>query len=219
MGETGYFEKEYISSRHEYVEEVREIIEKGPPAPEQDWEVIWVLSGPEQKFDDPPREGKYNQTKHRFETAVNIAKEVTALRLQKMKEEVTLEDIAAHGPTLYFNGRDDQNQAFRELIAGQGVEKEFQFPDAKVMVSSDLNIQSTSHQFELFPKDFVPEDAKLVVVTDLYHLPRTRRYFDKFPLVEKDKRVLYPALPASIPPRAALEEAKKIYPYIQQGFL
>lgn len=219
MEETGYFGKEYVASRHEYVEEVREIIERGPPSPEQDWDVIWILSGPEQKFDDPPSEGKYNQTRHRFETAVNIAKEVTALRVKKTIEEVTLQDIAAHGPTLYFNGRDDQNQSFRELITRQGVEKEFQFPDAKVIVSPDLNIKYTSHQFEFFPKDLVPEGAKLVVVTDLYHLPRTRRYFDKFPLVEKDKRVLYPALPASIPLRAALEEAKKIYPYIQRGFL
>lgn len=86
--EGGYFDPKYVESRHKIAEEYRGLAEQELPAPEKDWDVIWALSGPEETLEEkagahPGEEHKnigYNQTRRRLETALQVAREVTALR-------------------------------------------------------------------------------------------------------------------------------------------
>jgi len=217
----GYHNEEYQKSRHEYVEEIRTIVEKGFPEPQTDWETIWVISGPEIRFDDPPeKKNGVNQTQSRFETGLSITKKVAALRAQKDVNRLTLSDLELHCPRIYFNGLDAHNDYLRSIVADGSFEQEYDFPSEKLIIAPpNHGIQHTGDQFEKFPHDLVPQTGKLVVVSDLYHIPRVKRYFNKYPITPIENVVLYPAKPMILSVSRALNEAKKIYPYTQQGIL
>jgi hypothetical protein len=228
MAHEGYFEAGYIESRQKVVEELREMAEKGPPAPEANWDVIWVFSGPELNFDGDmnTREtgrkiDNYNQTKQRWETALTVARQVTAVRLGKPVEQITRKNIAEHGPAVYFNGTQKHNECFRKYCESGGlVENEYDFPSSKIQITKQDGIVNTGDQFQDFPAELVPETGRLVLVSDLYHLPRVKRYAKKneakMPL---DRLILYPAQPQKLPIRNTIEGIRSIYPYLKKGFI
>lgn len=228
-GLENYFDPKYLESRKKVVREFRELAKKEPPAPEKDWEVIWPLTGPEDTFAKaaqahPGEEHKtakgYNQTRRRFETALAVVREVTAARLRKPRDEVTLDDIKAHGPCIYWNGKAATNDYLRELIESGKFEDEFHFPGSRIRITDARDIRHTGDQFEKFPQDLFPPEGKVAIVSDLYHLPRVKRtmrkYPDKFPI---ERSILYPSQPLTLPTKNALREAKNIYLYSKKGIL
>lgn len=227
--ELDYHDPKYQEARYEYIDRIREIIENGVPEPHTDWDTIWVLSGPEVRFDDPPEsftplpglgQKVVNQTKSRFETGLTIAKKVAALRCNKDSNDLSISDIERFSPTVYFNGLDAHNDYIQSILADGSFEKEFGFPSEKlVLPPPNHGVRHTGDQFEKFPHDLVPQDGKLVVVSDLYHLPRIEKYLNKYPLVAKKDAVLYPSNPVMLPVKRALQEARKLYPYILKGIL
>jgi len=223
-----YFDPEYRASRKRVGQELREFAETQPPSPEPDWGVIWPLVGPELTFEEQAptvtEEAKktvaYNQTKQRFETAINLARQVTALRLGKPFVEVTIADISQAGPTVYWNGRVEHNENLAKIVASGDLEKKYHFPVSKILITTSQRITNTKDQFEDFPDSILPAQEKLVVVTDLYHLPRSKRYLQKYPnKFPPDRMVLYPSQPVSLPPKMALRELKNIFPYSKKGDL
>ena len=221
-----YHDPEWVESRHKVVGELREISEKELPKPEFDWGTIWVISGPElnwegDKINPGERSAGYNQTRKRWETGLKMAREVTALRLNKKLNEVSIDDIKKHGPTIYFNGTKAHNDNFKEFARPGGqLETEFDFPSSNVRISENIGIKHTDHQFEDFPKDMLVEGNKLVIVSDLYHIPRLTRYADKYPDKFLAKQtVFYPAEPLTVPVAPTLREARKIHTYIKGGIL
>jgi hypothetical protein len=213
-----YHDIEYKNSRHEYIEKIREIVEQGPPVAETDWNTIWVLSGPEYNFEEPGEGDKPNQTKNRFETGISVAKEVATIRADDVSDD-ELQDVNQYLPEIYFNGTDLQNDYIRDLIKNKVFEKDYSYPSNKIIVSPNLGITNTGDQFDCISKANIISDGKLVTVTDLYHIPRIEKYFNKYKITDKGKIVLYPALPMNLPVERALSEAKKIFPYTQQGIL
>lgn len=228
--ETGnsYFDQEQVDSRHKIMAEYRELAKQAPPLPEKDWGVIWALTGPEETFAEgakahPGEEHKttgYNQTKRRFETALRVAREVTALRLGKEVEKVTSADIKEQGPIIYWGGKAAVNDWFKEFVRSGDYGKTYDFPVENIKITDSRTIQHTGHQFEEFPQDLIPENSKVAIVTDLYHIPRVKRYMkkhqDKFPA---GKSLVYPSQPSVLPKRATLQEIRKILLYSQQGIL
>ena len=213
-----YHDSEYQASRQEYVKRIREIVERGLPEPKPDWNMVWVLSGAEENFEDPSEKGVINQTKNRFETGINIAKMVAKLRTEEMSGDAEPPDFAKYIPHIYFNGTDKQNDFIRKIILEKAFEDKYSFPSEKITISPNQGIRHTGDQFSLFPKEYIPDKGKLVTVTDLYHIPRAEKYFKKHS-IDPEKIVLYPAVPVTLPVRKALSEAKKIFPYLQQGIL
>ncbi|MFA6106170.1 MAG: hypothetical protein WC745_00680 [Patescibacteria group bacterium] len=213
-----YHDREYQASRHEYVERIRKIVERGLPRPKPDWNMVWVLGGPEEKFEDPGEDRQINQTKNRFETGIDIAKMVAKLRAGETSNNAKLPDITNLYPHIYFNGRDEQNDYIRKMISEKVFEEKYSFPSEKIIVSPNQGIKHTGDQFSLFPKEYMPDKGKLVTVTDLYHIPRVEKYFKKY-LIDHEKIVMYQATPTILPVQRALSEAKKIFPYLQQGIL
>lgn len=187
--------------------------------PQKDWDLVWVLSGPEITLspDEQETEGG-NQTRERFATGLALLREVTALRLGKALEEVTGEDVQKYGPRLYYNGTKEHDLALRDWMNGTDFEG-FKVPMESIELSDwPEDIRHTGDQFADFDKRFVPSaSGKLVVVTDLYHLPRTKRYFDKgFPVPLK-QTILYPSRPGILRVNRALSEVKKIPQYEKAG--
>jgi len=215
-----YHDSDYRADRHEYVDEIRAILERGLPAPETDWNTVWVISGPEEKFGDPgEKKGEINQTKNRFETGLNIAKMVAALRAHKELWDTELSDLTKFAPNIYFNGTDEQNDSIREMVSKGAFETEYNFPPKRILISPNLGIKHTGDQFTLYPKAHIPGEGKLVAVTDLYHIPRVRKCFKKYPIMPEERIILYPATPTTLPVQRALSEAKKIFQYIKRGIL
>lgn len=222
----GYFEPKNVAFRHKIVKEYRDLAEQELPIPEKDWGVIWALTGPEETFAEeakahPGEEHKttnYNQTKRRFETALQVAREVTAVRCGKEAAAVTPADIKEQGPIVYWGGKAAINDYFKKFVESGEFEKNYNFPVQNIKITESRTIQHTDHQFEYFPRELATEEGKVVIVTDFYHLPRVRRYLekykDKFPA---GKSVLYPAQPSGLPLKTTLQEIKKIPLYVEKG--
>jgi hypothetical protein len=208
-------------NRRLVLQELREFVERGIPEPQEDWNVISPLSGPETGniFDEENiGNSGYNETEKRFRTAIDIAKAVTAKRLAKPLEEITIADIRANGPFLYFNGLAEQNQ----FLADEGLnilENKYGFPRENIKITQNMNIRHTGHQFQDYP-DGLAGNGKFVLVSDLYHLPRMSRYLGLDTVsLNPENTVLSPALPLSLNIPLTLDEIKKIYPYIEKGIL
>lgn len=221
-----YHNADWVKSRHKIVDELREISEKELPKPESNWEVVWVFSGPElnwegNKVNPGERSVGYNQTRKRWETGLKVAREVTACRLNKKPEEVTMEEIKKSGPKIYYNGTKEGNDNFREFSKPGGqLEIELNFPSSNVVISENADIKHTGNQFEDFPSGMVLPGNKLVIVSDLYHLPRLKRYTEKYhDKFSQEQTVFYPAEPLTVPVAPTLEEIKKIFRYIKGGIL
>jgi hypothetical protein len=215
-----------VASRNRYIAELREMLEEGSPVPEKDWNHIYVFSGPEITFEDPPHEsGPYNQTQFRLETGIDIARQITALRLNKKYDDVTAEDIRMAGPTIHFDGYSGHNTYMRTVIAEKRLGRDFGFPDEKFILPDEKSRQHTAHtgeQIAHFPDEIIADDGKFVIVSDLYHLPRIKRYLGgKYDAkkIPTERVVFYYAAPARVPVRAALREARNIHPYHKRGFL
>ena len=179
--------------------------EAGPPKAETDWGTIWVFSGPEINFEgtiNPCEAARartdYNSTQQRFETGLDVARQVTAIRVHKPVEEITLADIEEHGPTIYWSGTAKHNDYFRDYIRPGGL------------------VETAYH----FPAEYITPEQRVVMVSDLYHLPRLKRYAkkheDKFPA---ERLVLYPAQPQRLPIKNTLGDLRNIYLYLKKGFI
>ncbi len=198
-------------------------------APKANWDTIWVLSGTTAENLNEPQPGEKNETLQRLMTGFWLMRQVTAVRMTKRVEEVTEDDVREHGPVLYFNGAlnketgVNQNAELQAWIAS-GELKEFGIPAESIhFTNRDDTIVHTGDQFEDFPSTLSPEQGgRLVIVTDLYHLPRVKRYVQKgYPNITTppEEVVLYPALPATLPLGKALAEVHKTPTYIDRGIL
>lgn len=153
MNQENYFNPEYSASRKKVLKELKELAETESPKPQEDWGIIWIISGPEINFSGDVNPGEkaipgYNQTKQRFETGLRIAREVTALRLHKHPEEVTKEDISGNGPNIYYNAKAASNEFIREIAKPNNLlETEYDFPGQKIIVTDNESIMNTDHQF------------------------------------------------------------------------
>ena len=229
------------------LDEMRESHNIELPEAQEDWDLIWPLSGPPidiaEEFNESQEketghallisgdkiaqkdiERKRNESNIRLTKGINIAKEVTAKRLGKKIEELTIEDIQNFGPDIYWNATDESNDNLRQRINEGWVEQRYDFPREKIVVSPNLGILHTGHQFEKFPEKFASKYKKTVVVTDIYHMPRTKRYFNKKynrALAEEmaeGRIILYPS-GSKIPYDKAKGEIDKIPEYIDEGIL
>ena len=219
MPEKNYFNPEHSASRRKVLVELKTMAEAEPPKPQEDWDVVWVISGPEIDFAGNVNPGEkvipnYNQTKQRFEAGLKIARDVTALRLQKQPEEVTKEDIENSGPSIYYNAKAASNEYIREIAQPNNLlETKYNFPGQKIIVTNNESIMNTDHQFEDFPAEMTKPNAKIVIVSNLHHLPRIKRYVQKYPeKLPSEQVVLYP-VPVQkneIPATTYMGEIKKI---------
>lgn len=200
--------------RHRILSEMKEIRNNPPPVVRADWDIVWVLSGPQITFEEG--EGDCNQTRNRLITGFNVAKKVAATRLDKSAEELTLEEIDEHAPPIYFNGFDEQNQNIRATAESGMLEENYGFSGSKLLVAGSEGIIRTPDNFKLFQTDLLESIRKIVLVTDAYHLPRTRRISETKIIDGEDnpvpgnKIIFYPSQPITFPFMAVRRDVGRI---------
>lgn len=208
--------------------------------PKEDWDLIWVLSGSPIDIAEEFKEGseskevlfdakdkiaaedtarKINESKERLETGIKLAKEIAAKRLNKIVEELTSEDIRSAGPDIYWNATNWGNDNLRTRISDGFLDK-YNFPSEKIVISPNLGIQHTGHQFEKIEDAIIEGRRKIVIISSAYHLPRVKRYLHKKgSKITEENSVLYASEPKRFPVGKSLGEIKKVPGYIKQGIL
>lgn len=226
-----------IIIKRDVVEGMKEFAYEKAPEPQQDWDLIWVISGPPMDISEDFREDhevlvgyndkiakndvvkKINESRERFLTGLRVAKAVTAKRLGKDADAVTSEEIKESGPDIFWNATDWGNDNLRQRI-GEGFLDQYDFPKEKVIVSENLGIEHTGHQFERLDENIIAGRRKVVIVSDVYHLPRIQRYINiEGDKISEDMTVLYPSEPRRVPVGKGLAEVRKIPNYIEKGIL
>lgn len=210
------FGKEYQQS---LFKELRQIC-NNIPIPQSDWDLIWVLSGPQITFEEVPSISS-NQTRNRLITGFSLSRQITALKLDKQYDELSIDEVKFFGPQIYFNGYNCSNISLRKTKSSGILEKDYDFPSQNLIIGPEEGITNTADQFTKFPLSYTDMSRKIVVVTDAYHLLRVRRYAstdcNPIPL---DKLVYYPSLPISFPLATTAHEIKdKIPSYIEKAYI
>lgn len=232
--------KEEKRIRRRVLEEMKELGRGEDPLPQEDWDLVWVLSGhsvdiaeeftedssgKEVIFDHADKIAekdvakKINEGRERLETGIKLAKEITAKRLNKPADELTLEDVRNSGPDIYWNATDWGNDNLRERIK-EGFLDKYDFPSEKIIISANLGIQYTGDQFEKIEDSVIEGRRKIVIISDTYHLSRVRRYLHKKDSkITEENSLLYASQRKRVPIGKALREIKKVPEYIKKGFL
>ena len=156
--------------------------------------------------------------RERIDTAVELVKEVTALRLHKIPSNITKEDILLAGPQLFYNGEPFQNEAMERYRDSE----EFPLPSNKVTIES-LQVNNTKGQFSSFV-DFTNRSENLrrvAIVTHAPHVPRSSRYLAAIvpELKGKTSFVFCPIPETEVAAGAVLGEARRIEAYVEKGDL
>ena len=114
---------------------------KEPFTPTADIDVVWVLAGPGTiltNLDDGQYAGR-SPDKERILAGINVVEAVTALRVEKSKDQVTLADIESHGPTLFYNGEVEDQGAYPQNTDLRKWVIDGQSPLGSKLVIRDLN--------------------------------------------------------------------------------
>ncbi len=226
--------------RKNVLDDMKEIGRGKAPTPQEDWDLVWVISGPPvdiaEDFTQQKGEGevlfkhddviatrhvakKRNESRNRLLTGIKIAKEVAATRLNKKVEDLTLEDLKNASPDIYWNSTDWANDNLRQRIT-EGFLHSYNFPKEKIIISPNLNIEHTGHQFEKIEDSILKDRRNVVVISDIYHLPRVKRYMEnENSKVKPENVILYVSEPRDVPIVSAIGEIKKIPKYIALGIL
>lgn len=228
--------------KRKVLSDMKEIGRGEKPEAQADWDLIWVLSGPpldiREDFADEAKDvsfprkdretktvindvaNKSNESRKRLGTGIEIAREVCAIRLKKDVKDLTMDDILQNGPAIYWNATDWSNDNMRKAMNEGFFEEVYDFPREKIIVSPNLGIINTGDQFKKFPEEFTENNRKIVVVSDIYHLPRVKRHLHETGgRLTEQNTILYPSEPRSVPVGKALGEIKKIPEYIKKGIL
>ena len=172
---------------------------KQPPI-QKDCGIIWVLSGQDTGWE------KGSDTRRRLEEGMRLAKKVARMNRGKL-------------PAVYISGWDEHNTNLKKWRAEGLFEKIYGFPRRKMLIGPQERIIHTGDQFRLFPKKFLRGNKKIIVLTDLYHLPRARRHMARYFPLQRDRFIFYPAAPVSISSAEVARQTRKIIEYAKRGFI
>ncbi len=193
--------------------EISKMMSGKSPSLQKDWDLIWPLSGPE----DDIRIAKENETRDRLKTALNLGRKITAVRLNKDVKDVFSGDILKFGPDIYYNGSHLQNENLKDNLVNFC--KENKFPEEKIIISNSSKISNTLNQLLEIPKEVLQGRRTIVIISDVYHLPRVKRYINGLPKkFDKEKIVLSPAEPKKAADEKISEEINKISKYTKKNF-
>lgn len=228
---------------------IQEYREHRNPNPTADIDIIWVISG--WTVYEPDLSPNFinvaqntifeSEDTEMINMGIDLAYEITALRLGKPKTAVTKKEVRVHGPIILYNGNIDQNDNLRR--ASQ--KSDFRLPLENLRIEKladdrDPRNNNTNKQFEKFPDELLQETRKMAILSHLWHLSRIARnplapsLITQEPLWQDTEIVYFAAdkpgdqLPhnqKSVHKRAVdirrhiMDEGRKIYTYSQKGDL
>lgn len=184
MGLMSQSERAILPERQWSRQVIQEYREHRNPSPSADIYIIWVISG--WTVYDPDLSPNFvnvaqntifeSEDTEMINMGIDLAYEITALRLGKPKTAVTKEEVKVHGPILLYNGNIDQNDNLRR--ASQ--KSDFLLPLENLRIEKladdrDPKNNNTNKQFEKFPSKLLHGTRKMAIVSHLWHLSRIAR--------------------------------------------
>lgn len=197
-----------------------------PFVPTPDIGMVWVISAPGTAFTDS-KDGVYagdSSDRMTIDHGAQLVREITSARLDKPIAEVTKDDVAANGPTLFYNGEDDfaegsnypQNQDLAKLVKSP----DFPVPKSKVVIDSIEQI-NTIGQIESILEYIRQHNfkGKVAVVSVGAHDARVFRYLEKHKadIPEGVEFVSAPAMQTHNPVGTTKREIDKVVKYSKKG--
>lgn len=204
-------------------------IRKEIQVPQKDIGLIWILSAPGTPL-LAPTEGIFagrQLNRERIERGVELAREVTALKLSKPVAELTQEDLE-HAPILYYNGESAANRTTNPKA-------EFQNEDFQTYISrNEFPLNTSRVVVDPLEEIFTPGQIKglvryvennlsinkVAVVTHSTHMVRVGRYIEKYKnLFPNTEFVAYPVCESEVLYGSLKGEIKRIKDYSAKGDL
>ena len=214
---------------HEAIDEMWAMRENHSFQPTADIDMVWVVSAPG-TVKEAPNDWPYEDVLFDLdlvEEGIRVVKSVTGLRLGKDPKDVTKSDIEDYGPTLFYNGEDEetrdykypQNAHLREMMANPN----FPLPLSKVIIGRIPEIGTPAQVKELARqlRQNSQRAQKIAVVAGLPHLARVGRYLSHHQeLFPKEVEFVEDAVTQAHNELAiAGREARKVVKYYQMGHL
>lgn len=175
--------------------------------PKQDWELIWVLTGYEKIRAGGALLNK-TDTGRRLETGIKLAKKIVLINKKSGDTH--------KAPKIYLSGYNSHNRELAQLLTGDYFKKNYSFPRQSIIVGPKENILHTGDQFAKFPNKFL-NATRIIIVTDVYHIPRAKRYLEAYFPSHFDKFIFYPSRPISLSQNQIESEIIKIISYWKNG--
>lgn len=169
--EGAYEQSPRMERVHQLIEEFREQLATHDYVVNPETEAVMALSGPPDLDESRNAQGTEENTA-RVEYAADVLKEVTAHRVGKRTDQVTAEDIQAHGPLLLLNGEIEQLPIMRELAL------EHDIPPANIRLidCGHVGEANTRSHFTALNNDPSYKNLKhMSLVSSSYHAPRVAR--------------------------------------------
>ena len=168
------------------LQELRETREN-PFVPTADIDMVWVLSAPG-TYSTLTEDGVYtgdSPDRTVIDHGIGIVKQITGLRVGKSPQDVTKDDIEAHGPIFYYNGESEESQDYRwaqnkDLIeAAQS--PDFPLPLSKMIIDT-IDVANTPGQMVGITKWLAETGyrGKIVTVSIGAHNLRVGRYIEHY---------------------------------------
>lgn len=215
---------------HEVINELRVIKEQPPFKATPDIDMVWAVSAPG-TVKSPEIDGIY-KGRHAdlevVEPAIQLVREVAALRTGKEVGLVTKSDIAEKGPVYYYNGESAKTKNFvypqNEDMRAMAKEPQFPIPESKIVVEDidELGTHTQIKKLAEFLHKLENRSIKKIAVVGLVHHSRRisryiQRYKDLFP--EDVVLVSVPVADRLNPVGATLREVRKVVKYAKKGDL
>lgn len=226
---TGAFGDKDGALGSEVIGEIQTIYTHNNPDIDPKIKFVWVLSArhnyKKQVSSSPQNANAFdpNDGFDRMNLGVAIARKVAAKNAGKSEDTLTLSDIIAHGPRIFYNGEEESNNTLIEVLRS-GI---INYPSRKFVILPIPKGQvNTIGQFESLKNGALGKNIDLVnemmaIVTHAYHWPRTGRidvnkYFPSTTIVAHlvDRQFQAPGADKEL-----FLEAQKLPSYIEKGFI
>lgn len=177
--------------RKNFISEIQNIYVTENPEIDKNIKYVWVLSARHsytkipinsdaQNIGAADKEDGYN----RMRLGIEIAREVTAKKLDKQISSLTSEELQKYGPIILFNGGAYDNSLLKEALDKNIITdypKEnfyiFTLPEGQVNTGGQFKTLYKEHEHG----NIDLSNAEIAIVTHAYHFPRVNRYFDNKP--------------------------------------
>jgi|GEM_PF-5288584 len=177
--------------RQNFISEIQNIYATKNPEINKNIKYVWVLSArysytkvlissEVQNIGAVDKEDGYN----RMKLGIEIAKEITAKKLNKQVSNLTYEELKKYGPKILFNGGIDHKKLLQEALDKNEI-KDYPKENFYIFVLPK-NQTNTGEQFKTLYKEHEDgnidlNNTEIAIVTHAYHFPRVYRYFDDKP--------------------------------------
>jgi hypothetical protein len=208
--------------------------------PSADIDMVWALAAPGTYY-EPSQDGLYaapdthpdlSYDRCNVNAGIEVVQGVTAARLDKPSTAVTKDDIAAHGPALFYNGEDPDTAGYKyghnEALKKAVESGDFPLPASNVAIDriatgiTPSQVEGYAAYREAQLQRGETPATKVAVAALFWHLPRVGRYLTHYQ--DRLPGVTFVPVPVHVPQSETafglvMGEARRVLAYHHAGHL